>query len=144
MICHIYVETSLHWPKVGDGIVGIVFTDDHDGYKKPLFGQVRNVSEHEAVLTGVNIALKYAEKFDEIHLHLTSRVGYSFKYLERWQENGFKNAKGQEVKHAAVWKEIAEKIKGKKLELHLNEFNGYYKWLQNECSMRGRKHGFIL
>ena len=144
MKVHVFIETSLKWPKKGDGIVGIIFTDEEDKYSKTLFGQVTDSTEHAAVLIGISRALDYLGSFDEIHLHMSSNVGYSFKYLERWKSNGFVGSKGTEVKNAAVWKEIAEKTEGKKVELHVNVFNGYRNWLRNECVMRGRKHGFIL
>lgn len=145
MICHIYIETSLRWPKQGDGIVGIVFADDKGQNGRPLFGVVKDSSEHAAVLYGIKNALEYAQSFDEIHLHLScEHIGYNFKYLASWKDRGWKNSKGQELKHAELWRDIDEKLMGKRFEIHLNDFNGYRKWLANECDMRGRKHGFIL
>lgn len=144
MIVHVYLETSIKWPKQSDGIIGIVFTDQEDVTRKSLFGVVQNASEHEAVLIGINRALTYLSECDTIHIHVSSTVGYSFKYLEKWQASGFVGAKGCKVKHAEIWEEISEKSKGKTLKMHINERNGYRNWLTNECDMRGRKHGFIL
>lgn len=144
MIVHVYLETSIKWPKQSDGIIGIVFTDQDDVNRKSLFGVVQNASEHEAVLIGINRALDYLREIDTIHIHVSSTVGYSFKYLEKWQASGFVGAKGCKVKHAEIWEEISEKSKGKMLKMHINERNGYRNWLTNECDMRGRKHGFIL
>lgn len=144
MIVHVYLETSIKWPKQSDGIIGIVFTDQEDVNRKSLFGVVQNASEHEAVLIGINRALTYLSEYDAIHIHVSSTVGYSFKYLEKWQASGFVGAKGCKVKHAEIWEEISEKSKGKTLKMHINERNGYRNWLTNECDMRGRKHGFIL
>ena len=87
---------------------------------------------------------KRCQEYDVIHIHVSSTVGYSFKYLEKWQASGFVGAKGCKVKHAEIWEEISEKSNGKTLEMHINERNGYRNWLTNECDMRGRKHGFIL
>lgn len=144
MIVHVYLETSIKWPKQSDGIIGIVFTDQEDVNRKSLFGVVQNASEHEAVLIGINRALTYLSEYDTIHIHVSSTVGYSFKYLEKWQASGFVGAKGCKVKHAKIWEEISEKSKGKTLKMHINERNGYRNWLTNECDMRGRKHGYIL
>ena len=142
--CHVYIETSIKWPKQGNGIVGIIFTDVSDTYSKTLFGQVRDSTEHAAVLIGINRALEYLGSYESIHIHTTSNVGHSFKYLGTWKKNGFLNSKGKEVKHADLWKEIAEKTNEKKIEIHMNEFNGYRNWLCNECNIRGRKHGYVL
>lgn len=140
---HIFVETSLRWPKQGDGIVGIIFADVQRQNGRPLFGTVKDSTEHAAVLFGIKQALMYLEQFDVIHLHVSSNVGYNFKYLDKWRESDFKGSKGTEIKNADIWREIAEKSTGKRLEMHVNESNEYRNWLTNECAMRGRKHGFI-
>ena len=143
--CHVYIETSLKWPKKGDGIVGIIFTDKTEEYTKTLFGQVKDSTENGAILFGIKNALNYTKAFEVIHVHTS--CGYivgGFKNLPSWAASSWKGSKGEPVKYADVWQIIAEETKEKQIEIHLDEFNGYYKWLKNECDMRGRKHGFIL
>lgn len=144
MIAHIIVETSIKWPKKGDGIVGIVFADEKE-HGKPLFGVVKDSSEHAAVLCGINNALGYLQQFDEIHIHIScSHIATNFNYLPSWKSNGWLNSRGEELKHAELWREIDEKLMGKRFEIHKTDFGGYRKWLSSECEKRGRKHGFIL
>lgn len=143
--CFIYVETSLKWPKQGDGIVGLIFTDADDEFSKTLFGKVQNASEYQAVLIGIKNALQYVKTFDVINLHLSnSSAANNFKYLASWEADGFLNSKGDPIKFQEEWQEIAKLSRGKEVKIHLNVFNGYRKWLKNECDTRGRKHGFIL
>lgn len=143
--CHIYIETSLAWPKAGSGIVGLIFTDKNDGFTKTLFGRVDDATENKAILIGIKNALKYCSSFDLINLHLTCRyVAAGFNWLPSWKKNDFKNKKGELVKDHELWQEIARELNEKELRIHLNEFNGYRKWLKAECLNRGRKHGFIL
>lgn len=144
MICNIYIETSIVWPKHGDGIVGIIFADEKGENGRPLFGVVKDSSENAAVLFGIKNALLYAQDFETIHLHLSGNIGYNFKYLTSWSANGFQNSKGQQLKHAELWQEIDEKSRGKSIIVHTNEFNGYRNWLKAECDKRGLKHGFTL
>lgn len=143
--CHIHIETSLRWPRKGSGIVGIIFTDSEDTFSKTLFGQVRDSTEHKAVLIGIQKALGYCHSYEVIHLHLS--CGYAagaFKWLSSWKANNWKNAKGEPIKHLEEWQAIEKEIEKKQLKIHLNEFNGYRRWLRMECDNRGRKHGFIL
>ncbi|MBQ1781859.1 MAG: hypothetical protein II003_03315 [Methanobrevibacter sp.] len=143
--CHVYIESSITWPKKGSGIVGIIFTDSDDTFSKTLFGRVNNSTEHQAVLYGIVNALKYCDNFDVINIHLScSYVANAFKWIDSWKQASWKNAKGNIVKNSNIWAEIDKKLQNKELKIHLNEFNGYRKWLKNECDNRGRKHGFIL
>lgn len=142
---HVYIETSLKWPRKGSGIVGIVFTDDADTYSKTLFGRVNDSTEHHSLLVALDKALDYLGSYEEIHVH--TNCGYiagGFKNLSSWEENKWFTSKGETVKFAEIWQNLASKTRNKQLKVHLNEFNGYRTWLKNECDMRGRKHGFIL
>ena len=143
--CNIYIETSLSFPKKGDGIVGIIFTDHDDEHSKQLFGTVKDMTSHEAVLIGIKTALQYTDAFKVIHLHLSSPYAAgSLKYIPSWQANGWITSRGNPVKYANIWQEIAKKMQNKEFHVHLNEVNGYRRWLRYECDNRGRKHGFIL
>lgn len=143
--CHVYIETSLRWPKSGSGIVGIIFTDKAEEYTKTIFGQVKDSTEHEALLIGLKNALGYLQSFEVIHVHTTcGYIAGGFKWLPSWMASAGKNSKGEAVKYFEIWQEIQKSVEGKQLEIHLNEFNGYKNWLLNECLIRGRKHGFVL
>lgn len=143
--CFIYIETSLKWPKHGNGIVGLIFTDQDDEFSKQLFGVVQNASEYQAILIGIKTALQYVKSYDVINIHLScANVAGNFRMLPSWREKGFVNSKGEPLKSAKEWQQIAAASTNKEIKIHLNEFNGYRKWLKSECDSRGRKHGFIL
>lgn len=142
---HLYIESSLPWPKQGNAIVGIIFADEKDEHSKTIFGVVKNCTSNQAILTGLKNALEYCDSFEVIHIHLNnSYVAGSFNYLAAWETSGFKNSKGEALKYADLWQSIGKSVKGKTVKIYLNQFNGYYKWLKNECISRGRKHGFIF
>ena len=143
--CHIYIESTLSWPKKGDGIVGIIFTDYEDEHTKQLFGVVKNSTAHEAALIGIKTALKYVGNYKIVNLHLScAYAAESFKYIPSWKDSGWINSRGNPVKYNELWKEIDNSLQEKELKIHYNEVNGYRRWLKNECDNRGRKHGFIL
>lgn len=143
--CHVYIETSLRWPHKGDGIVGIVLTDSDDTFSKTVFGIVKDATPNSAILMGIKNALGYLAKYDDIHLHLScAYVANNFDRLPSWEASSWMSSRGEPIKNKELWQEIAEKVKGKRIKIHLNEFNGYRNWLIHECDMRGRRHGFIL
>lgn len=146
MKCNLYIESSLKWPKKGDGIVGIIFTDpDEKSDDKPLFGVVKDATEHQAILYGIKNALGYCRRYDEIEIHVScSYIASGFKWLASWKQNGWQTAKKEPVKYSDLWQDIDKAIENKKINIQLNQFNGYRRWLLNECENRGRKHGFIL
>ena len=142
---HIYIESSISWPKKGDCIVGIIFADNDDEHTKTIFGQVKNASANLATLIAVKKSLYYCDFFHTINFHLSnSYVASSFDRLAAWELKDYKTSRGEDIKYLEEWKSISEMIKGKEINIYLDQFNGYYRWLKNECITRAEKHGFIL
>lgn len=146
MKCDLYIESSLKWPKQGDGIVGIIFTDAAEkSDDKSLFGVVKNATEHQAILYGIKNALSYCSRYDEINIHVSCPyIKSGFTWLPSWKAKGWQTSKKEPVKYLDIWQEIDKAIENKRIIIQLNEFNGYRNWLKYECESRGRKHGFIL
>jgi ribonuclease HI len=145
MILNIYIETSIKWSHPGDGIVGIAVSSDQEA--KTFYGFIENSTEAKAVIVGITKALTYCSKFDEIEIHTScDQVGNALMngWLYEWEKNGYINAAKKEIKHAKEWHELFNKLKGKNLKIHLNEFNGYRNYLNFECERRMAKHGRIL
>ena len=144
MIARIYIETSIPWNKSEDGVVGIAVSIDDPEDARSYFGAVHDCSESAAVLFALKNALGYLDKFESIQLNIScSQVAAAFQkgWLEKWQEQDFKNSKGQDIKNRKIWMEVADLIKGRAVEVKLNEFNGYRRWLKAECMRRATKYG---
>lgn len=139
MIVYLCIETSIAWNEVKDGHVGISISVD-DRPAKTIFGSVRNCSESAAVLYGLKNVLGYLRDYDHIVVDLScAQVANAFinGWVTTWEANDFKNAKGLDIKNKDVWIDVICQLKGKQLEVRLNEFNSYRKWLKAECL--GRK-----
>ena len=138
MICDIYVECSLSWSEHSDAVVGIAMSiGENDA--KTVYGYMRDVTQTEAIIVGITRALDYT-KLDNIRLHLSNTlVANAIKqgWLDSWENNLYKNGT---IKHADKWHELFLKLKGRSVELILNEFNGYRKHLRFECKQRMKKH----
>lgn len=141
MICDIYVETSLSFNQKGDGIVGIALVvEDCDA--RTVYGFVKDCTQSKAIIIGITKALSFCV-YQDIRLHLSCTfVGNALKngWLPSWEAALYKSAKGRMVKNAREWHELFEKLQGRNVEVHLNEFNGYRNYLIFESKQRMKKH----
>lgn len=148
MICKLYIETSIKWSHPGDGIVGIALAvDDHDHDAKTIYGFVKNCSESKAVIIAITRALDYCSRYKDIELNIScNQVGHALinGWLDKWEDNFYLGANKKVIKHAKEWHELYQKLRGKSLKIHLNEFNGYRNHLNFECLRRMAKHERIL
>lgn len=146
MIAKLYIETSIKWSHPGDGIVGIALAvDDHDA--KTIYGFVKNCSESKAVIIAFTKALEYCSRYKDIELNIScNQVGHALinGWLDKWEANYYLGADKKVIKHAKEWHELYQKLRGKSLKIHLNEFNGYRNYLNCECLRRMAKHERIL
>lgn len=143
MRANVYIETSLSWGQVKDGVVGIAISIDNPEDAKSYFGRVQDCSESAAVLFGFKNALRYLDSCDEICLNIScSFVAQAFMrgWIYKWQIDEFKDAKGKNIKHRDIWEDISKMLKGRKVEVKYKEFNGYRKWLKAECKRRALKY----
>ena len=62
-------------------------------------------------------------------------------YLSRWQEQDFRNAKGQKIAHAELWQEVAEIIGRFNLRpvVLVAAQHSYRNWLIREAENRAKK-----
>ena len=143
MIADVFIETSIKWNEVKDGIVGIAISTWEPENAKSFFGKVNKCSESAAVLYGLKNALRYLDQADEIVLNIScSYVAMVFTggWTKTWLENGFLTKKGSEIKYRDLWEEITGMIKSRKVTVKYKEFNGYRNWLMAECSRRAQKY----
>lgn len=143
MIADVYIETSIKWNQVKDGVVGIAISTVDPENAKSFFGKVNSCSESAAVLYGFKNALKYLDQADEICLNLSCfPVADAFmnNWPAMWQINEFKNKKGVEIKNREIWEDVTALLKQRKVTVKYKEFNGYRNWLIAECSRRAQKY----
>lgn len=142
MICDIYIETSLSFGQKADGIVGIAMALEECDAKE-VYGFVKNCTQPQAILYGLNRALGYTSA-DEIRLHVSCAAvanALSNRWLDKWENNHYLQKGGKVVKNASLWHECFEKINGRKIEVHLNEFNGFRNYLIYQSKLRIKKYG---
>lgn len=80
---------------------------------------------------------------EEILMHIDEQIicsAISNKWIEKWSNNNWKNAKGEEVANAELWKVLQEEIKKCKYPLRVSEERSQYDdWMHNECNRELKK-----
>lgn len=143
MRADVYIETSIQWHEVKDGVVGIAISIEDPEDAKSFFGKVNNCSESAAVLYGFKNALKFLDACDEICLNVSCRfvaAAFENNWIAKWQIDEFKDAKGREIKNRDIWEDVLRMLNGRKIEVKYKEFNGYRNWLIAECARRAHKY----
>lgn len=136
--CNIYIETSIKWNQVDNGVVGIVVCDEKNRTKS-IFGVVKKCSQSAAVLFGLKKILSYLDDYDHVILHLScSHVANAFcnHWLDSWKTNEFRSIRGKEIQNRDVWIDVSSSLEGKTVDVVLNQFNEYRRWLMSECQKR--------
>lgn len=140
MIADIYIETSIKWNQVKDGVVGIAISIEQPEDAKSFFGRVTKASETAAVLLGLKNALGYLDKAEVIRLNISCpqvAAAFSKGWLDKWAACDFKKP----IKNADIWRCVYELLNGRAVVVRLNEFNGFRRWLTAECIRREEKYG---
>lgn len=143
MTADVYIETSIRWNQVSDGVVGIAISIEDPEDAKSFFGKVNQCSESAAVLLGFKNALKFLDQADEIRLNVSCRyVANVFinAWMQQWQINEFKSSKGVDIKYRDIWEDVTALLRSRKVTVKYKEFNGYRNWLKAECERRARKY----
>lgn len=143
MIADVYIETSIHWNQVKDGVVGIAISTEDPENAKSFFGKVNKCSESAAVLYGLKNALRYLDQAEDICINISCKsVANAFMngWFNRWQIDEFKTKKGVDIQNRDIWEDISRLLKGRKVIVKFKEFNGYRNWLKAECARRALKY----
>lgn len=113
--------TSVAKPK--DGYVGFIMRQNRQ--EKVVIGTVKAVNDKYSHLLCLKNALtRISTVYDEILIHTSSEFMY-FNLVSTnftiWEQNSWKNSKGEKINHAEDWKIVADCLKGKKMTIKLNE-----------------------
>lgn len=137
---NIYVQTSFRRPRKGNGWIGYVL--ETQGRNGPVtltnFIQLEDATRHQAELLSVSKALERMVKPSEIAIFTDSLYVASGlnSWVEQWQQNGWKNARGEPVAYQSEWQQLLELAKPHKITVEDAEHE-YSGWFKTELSRRG-------
>lgn len=92
----------------------------------------------------LNLALERVNKLVSIHFY-TDSAYLSTAFLqglpEKWEQQGWKNAKGAAAANREEWQKTLDLLCGKPLYIHKNENHEYRNWIERELEKTGgEKH----
>lgn len=143
----IYVETSFHGPGVRSGVAGFqaeFVTKSGTPIIWPEAIEDRFFSEWDTTETRMTIealigAFSMLTKPCEVVVFTAcsqARAAISQGWLAKWAANNWKNAGGEDVKHADLWGTLWEMMADHDVRLAEDERNTYKSWMQAELSKR--------
>ena len=152
MTVDIYTETTFKSPRRQTGIIAYIivarYGSGHEDFTEKRMMQMRDSTMQEAELFITALALgkavgmaRIAEQKQINIISSNKWVGSMAANLPNWQKNGWKNAKGEYVKHKEWWEVIA-KVSDKKDLIWIPEHeqgfgvDGYQKWLKDQLERR--------
>ena len=149
MTVDIYTETTFKSPRRQTGILAYIivirYGSGHEDYTEKRMMQMRGATMQEAellitamaVVKAAGMARLAAEKEFNI-ISSNPWVGKMAEAnLKKWQENGYKNAKGEDIKHKDWWEAIAKTKESRVLRFAQEHekgsgFDGYQTWLKEQ------------
>ena len=67
--------------------------------------------------------------------YLTSAL--DLDWIHKWQQSGWKNSKGEPVKHADKWQKTLILLNGTRFYIYTNQHHEYSNWLKDQCDKKG-------
>jgi ribonuclease HI len=135
MDAYIYMAASGKGPRKqsGTGAYLVELTDGQKTVSKTFGFRYENLSEQSASLQvftrcgGFLARLTHVEHF---YIYTASEyVRSGFYRMRKWNQDGWKNAKGKDVANKEMWQQIEQQTKGYKVDIFL-ELEGKTKELQ--------------
>lgn len=139
----IYISTLFRSRFVGGGYYGYIMTVDIGGktYGKESGPLWTEGTQNEAELQALLEALDKMTKPSEITVHTDSQYLYgNYSNLDQWKTNNFMTSKGQQVRHAELWRGISAKAEYHRVSLELNEkYTEYGQKIEAELKAKREK-----
>lgn len=97
-------------------------------------GTLENKSSNSADITVLEAALGRLNKASELEIYTENQyTSASLQYwMKNWKANGFKDSKGDDIKHQEEWMRISALLEKHTYNVHLKELYEYKTWMQNQ------------
>lgn len=150
---NLYIVITAHGPKKQDGAYGWVLESirengEPDPRTKSGIGIRENTIDRDLALEAVAESLGHLNTECLVHIHLdpaymakTFPTFWDNGWVSRWEENGWRTAKGDEVKNAHLWKNCLSALRGNSVVYaRPSDGNPYKAWILSEINraLRGK------
>ena len=146
---NIYIYTTVKSPRKKQGAYTYILeaaTSKGDATRSAT-EQLENVTAHRAELIALAAAIKRICKHCDLTIYTDSVYVPSCveKWLDKWQQEDWTNAKGHPVANMEEWKDLACLLNEHSYRFVVGEKHSYYEWMKSESeraekNVCGRKH----
>ncbi len=143
MQVEIYTETSIRSPRKQKGHFGYILVYRPEGKDDATvsdFKERTDVTPHEIELEALICAMSRLNRPCEVRLIQSNQYIQNMVTtgnLSHWQQNGWKTAKGDEVKSKELWQKLSVLLD--RHSATWTEDSGYQQWLIREVQKRKEK-----
>lgn len=143
---NIYLETSLKGPGTRQGWYAAILeyrTQKKYGIEtREIFGWESEITYHRSVLLAFLKSLKRLNKECILTVFTDSvYLGNNFtSNLSNWERNGFKNAKGEDIKNKEEWQQIVTLSKRHEITFVRVKRHQYSLWMIEEAMKRMKEN----
>lgn len=146
---NIYIYTTVKSPRKRQGAYTYILeVDTNKGTATRSATKIlENTTAHQAEIIALAAALKRICKSCELIIYMDSVYipACVEKWLNKWQQDDWINAKCQPVANMEEWKELACLLNEHSYQFVVGENHPYYEWLKSEAERAekdvcGRKH----
>lgn len=119
--------------------LGYVLTCEGRGKEDNVEGMemLEEATFHEANLKAIVLGLGRLNQSCEVHIYSEDRFVLNMieNHLSKWQQNGFRTARGTNVENEEGWRAYWRLSKGQLITLHFGEHE-YTEWITEELKRR--------
>lgn len=142
MKVEIYIEHTFKSPRRTNGVYGYILVYRAPDGKEATKTVIKEMeaTPHEADLKAAVEALSRLNRPCEVEIIAGSSYLKDAKaagWIERWEANGWKNAKGEPVANTELWQKLTEEEK--KHTVSWAPSGSFQKWLRTEVTNRKNK-----
>lgn len=135
---NIYIATSITGPRRGRGAYMYLlecFRSNGETVTRQQAMELEETTENELAVSALEAAL--GRLTTECYLTIYTDCEYIFRtidtgLLKRWEQQEWKNAKGEPVKYVEKWSHIQYLLNAQDFHLKLKEHHGYKRWMADE------------
>ena len=139
---HIYLYSTLKGGRKGRGVYTYILETATSKGKATITKteKVEDMTANKSVLCALTAALKRIrqESYLVIYTDCHYLAANTRDSLARWSRNGWKTARGEEIKNPEEWKELHQLLMPHSFEFIVGDSHGYYQWMKTETEAEAR------
>lgn len=132
---NIYLMTNCRAPRQKEAwyISLIEYKTKKGPATKQWIRKMENITQHQVELEGLRVALASLKKPCALSIYADSgylEQAFNNRWVDKWRENGWKNAHGKEIANAQKWQETLNLLLMHEFRICVKTNHEYGKWME--------------